>query len=1158
MALFEAAAKWIARALEPLVYATLSDDTIVEFVADIGWILPGQPPASLRELGNGLAEVYSALAEIEQLQVQLGASGTDQAEYEAALKALSVRVLSVVGDIHSLRGRLRAELPSDFVAATRIDDEFEGRAFDWLLATDLARHSPVVFRLLHFCGVIDVVDRPEDLAHHQPAFVRIRTDWDRVVSILDDPTTMWRDRYGWGTPVIDGDRLFGALVPLTFALGMPAELRYADPEFAAAVVQASDRPETNAYPQLWVPVATTGSVDLKIVAMVVPASDTTEKPGISVTLVPTGVTDEQVAIGDNWSLRLEGAGQIGSGIVLVLKPGVGPTVLLNPFDSVQGFSGGRAAAWLLQRARPSSERSAMSEPGGTTLEVSSFSVGLGAEGKFATDVKVFAELRMDDCHIAVMPPKDDGLFSEILPASGVTVPFSLHIRWSEDGVHFAGTGSLLLSTPVHASVGPVRVHELRVGVSMASQALAGSATLAASVSVGPVSLTLDGFGLLVEAEAGEGKLGPFDLDATFQFPTGVGVLLTTSFVTGGGFLRLDRDRGRYSGMLELSILGIAVTAIGVMDTRDAEGHDLTDPGFSLLIIMYAEFPAVQLGMGFTLSGVGGLIGIYRDSNYELLKAGLTTGALDSVMFPTDPMASVDKVIRDVTGLFPQRRDRHVLGPMLLLGWGTPTLVTIEVGVLIVFGSPTPVQILGQLSAELPSSAQALIRLNMDVIGQVDFTVGTVRVDAVLRDSSLTGFPLTGEAAVRARWGRQPNLALSFGGFHPDFRPEQDFPDLKRLTLTISEGSKLRLTAESYLAVTSNSVQFGAYAELYAAAAGFSVEGFLEMHMLVILSPFSFAAALAIDVSLKFKGRSFASVGLAFEASGPRPWRAKGKLKIKIAFVTFHKSFNISWGSSTQLTAPPRPVWPDLQAALSNTANWIAILPLAESQDVRVLSRSEEDLVVLHPHGVLEIRQQVVPFDLELDRFGAGVPEGDNRFETPTLVVEGLSMNGLSPVEELFAPGQFLDLTDDEKLSRPSFEAMPAGIRVGSTAVRAGTARDYEVTYETRIVGPDRASRPARPIDHLAIFATEHRLHRLSEQARTRDTNFQKGRYRHHGRQPAIAVEPERYGIAETATGTVGTTTVSSTAAADQAIHRTTAILNRDERNLITVGTTELL
>ena len=79
-------------------------------------------------------------------------------------------------------------------------------------------------------------------------------------------------------------------------------------------------------------------------------------------------------------------------------------------------------------------------------------------------------------------------------------------------------------------------------------------------------------------------------------------------------------------------------------------------GFSLLIIITAEFgPGIQLGFGFTLIGVGGLLGLNRTMRLEPLVEGVRTGAINSIMFPRDVVANAPRIISDLRTFFPPQR-----------------------------------------------------------------------------------------------------------------------------------------------------------------------------------------------------------------------------------------------------------------------------------------------------------------------------------------------------------------------------------------------------------------------------------------------------------------------------------------------------------------------
>ena len=144
-----------------------------------------------------------------------------------------------------------------------------------------------------------------------------------------------------------------------------------------------------------------------------------------------------------------------------------------------------------------------------------------------------------------------------------------------------------------------------------------------------------------------------------------------------------------------------------------------------------------------------------------------------------------------------------------------------------------------------------MRLQMDAVGVLDFDQGTASVDASLHDSRLLRkFTLTGDMAMRLNWQGSPNFALAVGGLHPAFNPPPGFPKLERIAINLSSGDNPRFRCEAYFALTSNSIQFGARAELFASAAGFSIHGEIGYDVLIQLDPFFFIAEFQAQLQLK--------------------------------------------------------------------------------------------------------------------------------------------------------------------------------------------------------------------------------------------------------------------------------------------------------------------
>jgi hypothetical protein len=66
------------------------------------------------------------------------------------------------------------------------------------------------------------------------------------------------------------------------------------------------------------------------------------------------------------------------------------------------------------------------------------------------------------------------------------------------------------------------------------------------------------------------------------------------------------------------------------------------------------------------------------------------------------------------------------------------------------------------------------------------------------------------------------------------------------------------------------------------------------------------------------------------------------------------------------------------------------------------------------------------------------------------------------LQDAFAPAQYQEMRDDEKLARPAFEAQDAGLQFGvdQVAVQDEGLPDAVIAYETLLIDP---TRPADPV-----------------------------------------------------------------------------------------------
>ena len=317
-------------------------------------------------------------------------------------------------------------------------------------------------------------------------------------------------------------------------------------------------------------------------------------------------------------------------------------------------------------------------------------------------------------------------------------------------------------TPVGRTFGPARMQFLSLALTPKSDngqaKLTLGASIAADITLGPVTASFDkaGFALTADFAKPDGNLSLFDLDFGFQPPTAIGLDIDAKVVHGGGFLDLDREHSQYAGALHLEIEGFAsLSALGLLNTNIPGG------GFSLLVIITADgFKPIPIGFGFMLAGIGGLLGIHRTVNEDAVQAGVRANTLNAVLAPKDLIRNAPQYLSVIREFFPVARDHYLFGLIAQITWGTPTLVTINLALILELGVRTRFLIMGQVMAILPKKDLDLVRLQMNIFGGVDFDQKRAFLDAVLFDSRLVDrFVITGEMRMRLNWGDQPFFAL---------------------------------------------------------------------------------------------------------------------------------------------------------------------------------------------------------------------------------------------------------------------------------------------------------------------------------------------------------------------------------------------------------------
>jgi hypothetical protein len=703
---------------------------------------------------------------------------------------------------------------------------------------------------------------------------------------------------------------------------------------------------------------------------------------------------------------------------------------------------------------------------GTRLEIGPFLIS-GDVNLKTTDQEYGLLLDTGSSALVIAAADGDGFLQSILPPDGVRADFDLALGWSNKrGLYFRGSAGLDATLPVGISIGGIlTIPAVHLALQASNAAVVAAVSVSVGLSLGPLQALVDRVGMtstLTFPDDG-GNLGVMDLAFAFKPPNGVGLSLDAGGFKGGGFLSFDQEKGEYVGALELDFNGLfAVKAVGIINTKMPDGSK----GFSLLIVIAAEFTPIQLSFGFTLNGVGGIFGLNRKIVVAALADGIRTNAVKSILFPENIVANITRIISDIKQFFPPQPDHFVIGPMAKLGWGTPSIITVELGLLLDLPDPM-FAIVGKLKALLPQEDAPILRLQVNFLGVVDFDRGYIFFRADLFDSRLLAYSITGSLAFLVSWGEAKALALSVGGFHPDFRDIPSIPALPdgfrsmaRIGISLLSDDNPRLKVESYFAVTSNTVQFGARVELYAEEAGFNIYGFLGFDVLFQFDPFHFVAKLSGGIALRRHSSVIAGVNISATLTGPTPWDARGKATLSFLFFSISVGFHATWGDPLlAIAAAVEDLLKVLQRELADTRNWRADLPPNNHLHVSVRKidlPSDTDMLVIHPAGVLTFSQRSLPLeDFLIAKFGTRKPLAENKFKLTSANSGGTEIPAdYQGVREQFAPANFLELSDSEKLSRKSFDNLPSGFKLTATSDLLTTLPvvrgvDYELSYLRR-------------------------------------------------------------------------------------------------------------
>jgi hypothetical protein len=208
------------------------------------------------------------------------------------------------------------------------------------------------------------------------------------------------------------------------------------------------------------------------------------------------------------------------------------------------------------------------------------------------------------------------------------------------------------------------------------------------------------------------------------------------------------------------------------------------------------------------------------------------------------------------------------------------------------------------------------------------------------------------------------------------------------------------------------------------------------------------------------GIDFASIHLDGTLAGPGRWHIAGNAEVHTPWPLPDFSLHIDehFGSDVDTPQVTVDVADLLHKEIEKVANWSAQLP-AGGNGFLTLAKVEPGTDLLaHPLGTLTFQQKLVPFELQLDKSSGSKIKGANEFGDGALL---LTQNGAptsvgtaaaQAISDFFAAAQFLEMSQDDRLAKPSFESYTAGYRLGSDEFSMGEILAEDLRYEEADLG----------------------------------------------------------------------------------------------------------
>ncbi|KAI9151226.1 transcriptional activator srcap [Paramyrothecium foliicola] len=467
----------------------------------------------------------------------------------------------------------------------------------------------------------------------------------------------------------------------------------------------------------------------------------------------------------------------------------------------------------------------------------------------------------------------------------------------------AGGNAAATTAPLDKKKGPVKLS----GIALSYEGGTLCISLDASVLIGPIGAGVQGLNLVLDLKSVKGlhDLLHVPIDVSIE---GFNMSFDRDPVMLAGALYHKPGTQSYFGGVAISLSSFSIAALGAYEQVPAKDNVPAYDSFFvyamaeglLFTVGWAEVRGIIAGFGY--NSRLRLPTVDQLTEFPLIKGFKTPGGF-----------SMETAIKDLTG-----QDAFVVPSMgslwLALGLVIRACEVIDmraVATVALGPNQTEVGLIARATASLPRGStpdKALILIDLSVIGKLDLLHGELSVDGQINPTSFIlnkDCRPSGGFAIRSWFGKNSPHAgdwvVSFGGYHPMFKVPAHYPVPKRLGISWTLSSHLRVTGNAYAAITPGAIMAGGMLQAVFSAGSLGAHFDAHADFLVNLKPLYYKAEMAISAGVYYEIRVWfvrkkisVNVGASLILEGPP---IRGKVYFDLCVVKFSVSFGSGIGDS---------------------------------------------------------------------------------------------------------------------------------------------------------------------------------------------------------------------------------------------------------------------